>query len=78
MRLPQINPKAIYELLNKLTNRKPVKVNEDADLFADLSDDVRQSKSRNYVIKRPTETNRVDKNTKKSISQVNSSLIRNL
>jgi len=53
-------------------------VNEDADLFADLSDDVRQSKSRNYVIKRPTETNRVDKNTKKSISQVNSSLIRNL
>ncbi len=36
--LPQVNQKQIYELLNKLTNRKPVKINEDLDLFADIQE----------------------------------------
>lgn len=36
--LPQVSQKHIYELLNKLTNRKPVRINEDVDLFADIQE----------------------------------------
>lgn len=36
--LPQVNQKQIYELLNKLTNRKPVRITEDVDLFADIQE----------------------------------------
>ena len=31
--MPQLHPKVIYELVNSLTNRKPVKVNENSYLF---------------------------------------------
>jgi hypothetical protein len=39
-KLPQVNHRTIYELLNKLTNRKPVKVTVERDLFRDLNSDI--------------------------------------
>ncbi len=39
-KLPQLHPRVIYELVNSLTNRKPVKVNENSYLFGLTDEDM--------------------------------------
>jgi hypothetical protein len=42
-KLPQVNHKTIYALLNKLTNRRPVKITVERDLFRDLNQEFAES-----------------------------------
>ena len=39
-KLPQLHPRVIYELVNSLTNRKPVRVNENSYLFGLTDEDM--------------------------------------
>lgn len=61
--VPQISNKAIYDLLNKLTNRRPVKINNsNIDLFADINDYSERPRQkvnliRNKKVLKPIENN---------------------
>ncbi len=39
-KLPKLSPKVIYELVNSLTNRKPVKVDQNSYLFGINDEDM--------------------------------------
>ena len=74
--LPVVNHKAIYELLNKLTNRKPVQINADTDLFADIQENNHIFKtSRQKVVPRRSNDNHSNKKILKPIENQDSEKI---
>lgn len=46
--MPQLNQKQIYELVNNLTNRRPVKINENDSIFGNF-DKVPNRVDRHYI-----------------------------
>ncbi len=50
-RLPQLNQRQIYELVNNLTNRKPVKINESNFLFGSEASPGRARPNLEYIPK---------------------------